>query len=446
MKKILAVLMMLTLVLGFLPAGVAAQESVPFKVELMAGQNIDVGEVQVWNDANTLFVKYVVDAGGWCMTETHLAVADDVDDIPQTKKNNPIPGQFTYADSYGIEPCVTEDTYEIPLGDVAVGYEFVIAAHAVVVDTGSEMTEELVSRAGVDVYGPMGAYYEPEDSAWVGPIAAVDTWVHRNWPSVSGATWISTAEYVEDPVNDSWRWFRDELELPEKGYYLDGSVVMATSDNAEEAYHNGVVIGSVGEIEGTSTDDHEWETIAQYPFNPAKGLNTFDFIVRNYGLSGGTQTSNPTGLLYKIKASYYPEESAWGEGTRFTERGNWGMYFTYTVCPAQYVLDITSLNNSTGFTHEFTIVYDPITGDISGTGDSDHAGTQTLSNFYYERDDDGVLTYIAFQSDYDARSYTWYPAFYLEEDGSLTFDDGYGSDNVTSATGTWSLSYVCNGG
>ncbi len=26
------------------------------------------------------------------------------------------------------------------------------------------------------------------------------------------------------------------------------------------------------------------------------------------------------------------DETAWGEGYRFTERGNWGMFFTYTVC------------------------------------------------------------------------------------------------------------------
>jgi len=33
--------------------------------------------------------------------------------------------------------------------------------------------------------------------------------------------------------------------------------------------------------------------------------------------------------------------------------------------------------------------------------------------------------------------YTWYPSFTLEEEGTLTFHDGYESDNVYSAEGIW---------
>jgi hypothetical protein len=67
----------------------------PDVYQLYAGQDIDVGEIQVWNDDQNLYVKYVVDATDWCLTETHLAVAYSLDDIPQ-KNGNPIPGQFPY--------------------------------------------------------------------------------------------------------------------------------------------------------------------------------------------------------------------------------------------------------------------------------------------------------------------------------------------------------------
>jgi hypothetical protein len=32
-------------------------------------------------------------------------------------------------------------------------------------------------------------------------------------------------------------------------------------------------------------------------------------------------------------------ETAWGQGTRFTNKGNWGMYFTYNIVCEQYVLE-----------------------------------------------------------------------------------------------------------
>ncbi|MBA7582438.1 hypothetical protein ES708_24366 [subsurface metagenome] len=97
--------------------------------QLIAGQNIEVGTVSVWNDGSNLYVRYET-IDDWKMTETHLAVADLLDKIPQTKKGNPIPGKFEHSMEH--DPSVTEYTYTIPLvWDY--GEELFIAAHAVVV-------------------------------------------------------------------------------------------------------------------------------------------------------------------------------------------------------------------------------------------------------------------------------------------------------------------------
>lgn len=150
----------------------------------------------------------------WCLTGTHLHVATSPDGIPH-KNGNPIPGKFEYSSAYALDLCVqAPDPYVIPLGAWGPNTMLTIAAHAVVVDTSSMMTESLVSEPGVAVYGPMGQYYALGDSAWVGPNLAVATWVHPSWPSIPDATWISTASNVEDPVNDSWRWFHDERGGP----------------------------------------------------------------------------------------------------------------------------------------------------------------------------------------------------------------------------------------
>ena len=70
----------------------------PFTTDLIAdgGDNPTVvGQVKVWNDSEYLYVKYVVDAPYWHLTDTHLAVATSLGGIPQ-KNGNPPPGQFPY--------------------------------------------------------------------------------------------------------------------------------------------------------------------------------------------------------------------------------------------------------------------------------------------------------------------------------------------------------------
>jgi len=108
---------------------------------LYAGQDWEVGEVLVWDDGTQLCVKYQLfsevfdpeEGEGWGITETHLAVGYVVGDIPQTKKGNPIPGQFLYGNDelggveFYEEECIPFDDLGIICGD-----SLVIAAHAVI--------------------------------------------------------------------------------------------------------------------------------------------------------------------------------------------------------------------------------------------------------------------------------------------------------------------------
>jgi hypothetical protein len=71
-------------------------------VDLIAGQHMDVGDIVVQRFGDDLCVEYQLSAEalaeGWFLTETHLAVAGDPADLPQTKKGDPIPGRFPYGD------------------------------------------------------------------------------------------------------------------------------------------------------------------------------------------------------------------------------------------------------------------------------------------------------------------------------------------------------------
>lgn len=195
---------------------------------------------------------------------------------------------------------------------VSIALALAICVALAVVVSANTASKTVVSDTNVDVHGPLDHYAPLGHSDWGTPTNAVATWVHGNWPSIAGAAWISTAYYVEDPVNDSWRWFQGEMTLACTAYNIvSGTMVMATSDNAEEFYFNGAFVGSDGEVQVPFTDDQEWNTIISYAISPQPGVNTLDFIVRNYAQGGGIPTSNPTGLLYKATVDYEVPDVVW---------------------------------------------------------------------------------------------------------------------------------------
>jgi hypothetical protein len=96
---------------------------------LLAGQTTYAGDVVVSGDGATLSVKYDP-APGCLLMETHLHVADALAAIPQTKKGNPIPGQFEFKTEH--VPPATEFTYSIDASRWLPTMDLYIAAHAVV--------------------------------------------------------------------------------------------------------------------------------------------------------------------------------------------------------------------------------------------------------------------------------------------------------------------------
>jgi len=400
---------------------------------LYAGQHIPVGTVSVWNDGVELHVIYNT-TDPWVMTETHLAVVTDIDDFPTNKADNPKVGHFPYS-----KENIFQNTWEkiIVLSAIPAkaGQELFIAAHAVVVDTSITMEEVVVSRPGIDVYGPLSVNTNLGDPSWGTANLAVATYVHPSWPSILDATWISTAYYTEEPVaNNSWRWFHDEINI--QGYPLAGNVVSATADNAEEVYLNGVSIGS----------NNNWASISNYTISPQPGLNTLDFIVRNY--AGSTDPkSNPTGLIYKTTISYYPEEeSAWAgivdDGTGIIEISfpgkNWAAYFTYDVQGFLTGTWLLNVNNGVHM-HDMFIVTQSQSGALTGTGRYPTSGppytiTWALTNSLVTTDGSSVTLTL----DYDSSTYEATLTGTVDQ-GWNEMSGGLGTGGVTSWVATRQL-------
>jgi hypothetical protein len=368
MNKISSLLVVLSLGFIMLPmAANAHTEDDPFVVDLIAGQTEDIGEVQVWNDDENLYVTFVVTTGE-CMIQTHLHVADSLDGIPQTNKGNPIPGQFDYADPHG---CVEEYTYTVPL-TWDCDTELFIAAHAAMgtleattIVSGDGQTIVTQRRSGGDVGftpvdlpaalawepGPNYPNDGPDDSGW----EANSLWDQQLTTDLrpTGADWIWESYRVLDPVYGTVLTFERSFDV---GWPIGGNLLIAC-DNGYEVFLNGESLGTdnvygvwrTSDLKQAFVDVSGWNAVGSYDLfaDLLEGTNTLTIDAANEYFdtddqgnpAPGTASSNPGGLIFALDLEYYADgETAWGAGGEFPGR-NWATYFNYTVqceCTVQF--------------------------------------------------------------------------------------------------------------
>jgi len=330
MKKFVSLFITVLLVVALLaPAAISAPatvfantESDPYTTPLIAGQHITVGVVKVWNDSNNLYVKYEITEEGWCLDETHLAVATSPEGIPQAN-GNPPPGQFPY--KHENLNCVKSDLYIIQLDefDVECGTNLFIAAHAkvihftencmsVVSDTTVLVTKGNVLGNAIEAWEPFlddPNPADPNNSYW-------DS--HLNYSFTGGADWIWESYRTVHPVEGDIAYFEKTFNIP--GDPTSGTLYI-TCDNGYEVYLNGILVGSAqlgagweaSNLTQTYVDSNNWQSVESYNVFSllVPGTNVLLIkAVNEYmgpldGQSVGTIRSNPGGLIFKMDICYY---------------------------------------------------------------------------------------------------------------------------------------------
>lgn len=353
-------------------------------VPLLADQDVPIGDVTVTSDGTNLYVTYHVDPG-WCMTQSHFAVATDPAGLPQTSKGNAIPGQFPYGAPYS--PCQTGAVAldPIPLADIdglVLGDTLYFAAHASV--WGEETTMSVVSGTSTTANG-VPAVRATEPGVGVGypncPPGDNDA-IASLWdgnakllggasPSWGGADWIWSTPYPLTPVAGEVVDFSAPISVP--GLPIGGSLTI-TADNAYSAALNGTAVGAsisagpgfptlLRENVGSGNQVGDWGVASQgwqlanvWPLSGlVQGANTLAITAANEYMfpddsylswnnvtqsfmpgsnnvdpDGLDRCINPAGLIFKTDVSYYARsESAWGEGEGFSGK-DWSMYFSIT--------------------------------------------------------------------------------------------------------------------
>ena len=95
-------------------------------IPLMAGQHTTAGSINISQDTENLYVRYVT-TSGWKLLETHLFAAP-IKQLPKSEKGVPEVGQFPYGDDHIAQ--LSTVTYTIPLSNFGNDSCIAIAAHA----------------------------------------------------------------------------------------------------------------------------------------------------------------------------------------------------------------------------------------------------------------------------------------------------------------------------
>lgn len=317
MKKLASLLIVASFALLVLPTVAFAD---PVTVDLVAGQHINVGTVTVSNDAFSLSVEYMITDPDWCLTETHVHVAESLAGIPQ-RNGNPPPGQFDHQMEHD---CVPGYLYNILL-DWAPDDELYIAAHAAV------QKVEVIEEAPYDACTVInysqglrknGTPVRTERSVPEQGLEYESGEDETNFFSLGFAGWI-VVEFCCPVINGEG----DDVKVIEDtwtSYPLEKAEVYASQDGINWTY--------LGEADNTTRDALGIHSFKEFDLGLLewatyiKIVDTCDPSIHN-NEADGYDLNAVQALQDCVEIQ---EETAWGDGDDFPGR-NWATYFNYTV-------------------------------------------------------------------------------------------------------------------
>ncbi len=312
----------------------------PGPFTLLAGQDLDVGEVIVTDASGVITIEYSLYADGWRLAETHLHAGYTWEEIPQNKKGNPKIGHFQYKTTH--DPYV--QSFPVILDEY---YDdcFYVAAHAdVVYDPVLAFEDVMPDQATLQVVYPVagGPAYFPTmtitggtnlDGTYQGWCVDLGNVIHliQYTVNVYSSTEILPVGVVDNPENFTYvNWILSQRYVgttnPDGlGDYTYGDVQRAIwhfidasqSTNSLGAWSPARVQVIIDAAEADGAD-----------FIPACG----DMIAIVLVPASGAQVT----ILEVLFADWVDEceaseETAWADGTSFPG-DSWAMYFMYGYC------------------------------------------------------------------------------------------------------------------
>ncbi|MBP6860203.1 MAG: hypothetical protein KBC38_01410 [Candidatus Pacebacteria bacterium] len=206
-----------------------------------------------------------------------------------------------YAGVTGENGCVTFE--DVPFGSYEVGevmqdgWENESGLGEVTVDE-EEMVFDVVNHN--DDFGNDSCMLVSDTTTLEGGTASdlVPEPHHESWTAVVDmlAMWIWGDEEVTDPTGEETQVFTKTFWL-ESVPASDATLVIG-ADNSYEVELNGTPVGNDANEDNYTNAEKDTITIPMADFE--LGANTLVFTVKNIAFGGGTQETNPAGLIYKL--------------------------------------------------------------------------------------------------------------------------------------------------
>lgn len=223
--------------------------------DLIAGQHIDAGSLNISNDDNYIYVEYVGEMD-WMISEIHFYMGS-AEGIPTNKKGTPVPGHFPY--KYEFDSPVTSFSFKIPSKNFDSCNVFL--AHAVVVARGMD---DLVNM---------------EETAWAGCISFEDYFGITRWgllceycmQECTDDMFLALKTILKDTANKVEKW--GVLSDGESVYKNGWCSLMSLVEIEDRATYNLLTEGEVvvGTVMLDIADDILVVTVSS-------GLETYDLI------------------------------------------------------------------------------------------------------------------------------------------------------------------------
>ena len=413
-------------------------------ITLFAGQDMDVGVVNVSNDGDYIYVEYVLNEDaieeGWCITETHVHIGTSLTDFPlEGRWGNPAPGQFDYKEYH--DPCVDNVNYEIPI-DPEWGKDLLIATHAALE---SQITEAIiygVTQDGeiftIDMLNgkeeiltdnlnneggnnwPNGLAFDQEngrlyyaDGSDRNQIWFYDMDTGENHPAGTAGGVVAGAEFANGAywyiVNGTDEFRKMTFDADGKNGVDEFVSKLGTSHNLGDLavnFSETILYGHSNTSRGNAFFSIDLDDFAYTEIKQPAGKNlqiAFGSDGILYGVTTGTKnwymidlitgertpvrdalnsyTDLANGREFKIKT-----ETAWGAfdvgDIRFTDQGNWATYFEYSLQPVLIEYLEVNSRDMDGTTSE-TVLLDDVQYQfkISGTW-TNRNGLHKVDAFY----------------------------------------------------------------
>jgi hypothetical protein len=339
---------------------------------LYASKDIAVGTAVCTGDEDEITIELNLD-DPWSMFQAHIHVATDVTDVPQTKKGNPIPGQFMISVPY--DPPVAGDAFSINTDDIenyADGDTLIIAVHLIVgrpLDCCTETVWQIgdvelinLGTGWLENYADEFNWADPADPITKGPGLVADQ------PTYIDPFMVGTNDESEFPYNSNKdRNYATDFDVQWEGSLPFGGLLTVSWSPGQSAQEKKVVSGEgISSTEFTATG------------TPQPGMGWFfdtyplvEHFVNVEQLGTGVHTINfqhtkGDGTFWdwiKLERPCTQMETAWADGEDFDGK-NWATYISCTAEPIE--VEGSGVWLATDFEY------------VTDTFDPDPAGSPTL--------------------------------------------------------------------